>query len=72
MLTVSLPDKVGQVLSSRASELGLISGHANYFLPEWSGILPRVKHLHLGEQQAEEAGEEETAGGCSSQLINIM
>lgn len=72
VLTVILPDEVGQVLSSRASGLGLISSLANYFLPEWSGILPGVKHLHLGEQQAEESGERETAGGCSSQLINIM
>lgn len=72
MLAVILPDKVGQVLSSRALELGLISSCANCVLPEWPWILPGVKHLHLGGQQAEEAGEGETAGGCSSQLINIM
>lgn len=72
MLTVILPDKVEHVFSSEASELEPISGHTNCFLPEWPGILPRVKHWHLGGQRAEAAREGETAGGQKSQLINII
>lgn len=35
-------------------------------------VLPGMTYLHLGGQQAEEPREEETAGGCTSQLINIV
>lgn len=70
MLTVILLDKVGQVLSSKVSEPGLVGSYANCFLPEWPLILPGRKHLHFGGQQAKEAREGVTAGICTSPLSN--
>lgn len=70
MLAVILPNEVEQVLSSRASEPGPMSSRATCLFPEWPLILPGVRHLHLGGQQAEETREGETASVCTSQLIN--